>query len=133
MNFLPIAIAVRPRKLTPAFPIARVILAPSPGLSLPSMRTAWMVSLFMRPASCAALVAFAPFTGETKRIPCPGFSGVRRPNTISTLAAALARPPSGSHRAGGPGAQPEGLAEARARLGRGFRPRAPEEPGQGGP
>src|SRR5882762_622812 len=90
MNFVPIAIALRPRKLIAALPSARVIFAPSPGLSPPSILTQWMVSVFARPASCAARVAFAPLTGQTNRIPLPGCSGVRRANTSSRSAPALA-------------------------------------------
>src|SRR6267378_7006118 len=90
MNFVPIAIALRPRKLIAALPSARAIFAPSPGLSPPSILTQWIVSVFARPASCAALVAFAPLTGLTNRIPLPGCSGVRRANTSSRSAPALA-------------------------------------------
>src|SRR5216684_8109065 len=90
MNFVPIAIALRPRKLIAALPSARAIFAPSPGLSPPSILTQWIVSVFARPASCAARVAFAPLTGLTNRIPLPGCSGVRRANTSSRSAPALA-------------------------------------------
>src|SRR2546422_7130108 len=90
MNFVPIAIALRPRKLIAALPSAREILAPSPGLSPPSILTQWIVSVFARPASCAARVTFAPLTGHTNRIPLPGCSGVRRANTSSRSAPALA-------------------------------------------
>src|SRR5256712_5398349 len=90
MNFVPIAIALRPRKLIAALPSAREILAPSPGLSPPAILTQWVVSVFARPASCAARVTFAPLTGLTNRIPLPGCSGVRRANTSSRSAPALA-------------------------------------------
>src|ERR1700694_1211553 len=90
MNFEPIAIALRPRKLTPALPKARAIFAPSPGLSLPSILTQWIVSVFARPTSCAAFTALAPLTGDTNMIPLPGCSGVRRANTSSRAAPALA-------------------------------------------
>src|SRR3989441_537493 len=90
MNFVPIAIALRPRKLIAALPSARAIFAPSPGLSPPSILTQWIVSVFARPASCAARVTFAPLTGQTNRIPLPGCSGVRRAKTSSRSAPALA-------------------------------------------
>src|SRR6266513_1338 len=90
MNFVPIAIALRPRKLIALLPSARAIFAPSPGLSPPSILTQWIVSVFARPASCAARVAFAPLTGLTNRIPLPGCSGVRRAKTSSRSAPALA-------------------------------------------
>src|SRR5439155_1438817 len=69
---------------------ARQIFAPSPGLSPPSILTQWIVSVFARPASCAARVTFAPLTGQTNRIPLPGCSGVRRAKTSSRSAPALA-------------------------------------------
>src|SRR5256712_7069366 len=90
MNLVPIAIALRPRKLIAALPSARAIFAPSPGLSPPSILTQWIVSVFARPASCAARVTFAPLIGLTNRIPLPGCSGVRRANTSSRSAPALA-------------------------------------------
>src|SRR2546421_313225 len=93
MNFVPIATADTPRKLIPASPSVRAILAPSPGLSLPSTRTEWMFSGLPKPASCAALTAFAPLTGVTNMTPCPGVS-VRRASSISRFAPPLASPSS---------------------------------------
>ena len=85
MNFLPIATADTPRKLTPALPSARAIFDPRPGLSLPSTRTEWMLSGLPKPASCAAFTALAPLTGVTNITPWPGCS-VRRASSISRLA-----------------------------------------------
>src|SRR6267142_1452813 len=57
MNFVPIAIALRPRKLIAALPSARAIFAPSPGLSPPSILTQWIVSAL---ASASSLSAAPP-------------------------------------------------------------------------
>ena len=89
MNFLPITTPDMPRKLMPACARARAIFEPRPALSPPSMRTEWMLAGLAMPASCAALVAFAPLIGVTNITPCPGVS-VRRASTISRFAPARA-------------------------------------------
>src|SRR5258706_2155609 len=60
------------KKLIAALPNARVIFAPSPGLSPPSILSQWIVSVFARPASCAAPRALPPLIAMTNRIPLPG-------------------------------------------------------------
>src|SRR6185503_5012792 len=49
-----------------------------------------MFSGLPKPAACAALTAFAPFTGVTNMTPCPGCS-VRRASSISRFAPPRAR------------------------------------------
>jgi len=59
---------------------------PRPSRAQENRRTSglrrWMPSALARPASCAALSPFAPFTGTTKSNPLPGCSGARRANQL---------------------------------------------------
>ena len=59
---------------------------PRPSRAQENRRTSglrrWMPSALARPASCAAMSPFAPFTGTTNSNPLPGCSGAWRANQL---------------------------------------------------